>query len=141
MINIKNLSKSFDKKLIFDRRQILRCEGMIRDEFDLGKRYADMVLRDYEHMKVKTVLVNDDRVAVGLIEELSAKGVKVPQELQVIGFDNLLDAPYFRVPLTSIEVPVLDNTRRVLDHILNGVPLEKNTVNQANIVWRSSASI
>ena len=114
---------------------------MIRDEFDLGKRYADMVLRDYEHMKVKTVLVNDDRVAVGLIEELSAKGVKVPQELQVIGFDNLLDAPYFRVPLTSIEVPVLDNTRRVLDHILNGVPLEKNTVNQANIVWRSSASI
>ena len=140
-IDVDEEEKLMEKKLIFDRRQILRCEGMIRDEFDLGKRYADMVLRDYEHMKVKTVLVNDDRVAVGLIEELSAKGVKVPQELQVIGFDNLLDAPYFRVPLTSIEVPVLDNTRRVLDHILNGVPLEKNTVNQANIVWRSSASI
>ena len=140
-IDVDEEEKLMDKKLIFDRRQILRCEGAIRDEFDLGKRYADMVLRDYEHMKVKTVLVNDDRVAVGLIEELTSKGVKVPQELQVIGFDNLVDAPYFRVPLTSIEVPVLDNTRRVLDHILNGAQLEKNTVNQANIVWRSSASI
>jgi DNA-binding LacI/PurR family transcriptional regulator len=80
-------------------------------------------------------------VAVGLIEELTSRGVKVPEELQVIGFDNLVDAPYFRVPLTSIEVPVLDNTRRVLDHILNGEPLEKDTVNKANIIWRESASL
>ena len=84
-IDVDEEEKLMQKKLIFDRRQILRCSGMSRDEFDLGKRYADMVLRDYEHMKVKTVLVNDDRVAVGLIEELLAKGVKVPEELQVIG--------------------------------------------------------
>ena len=90
-------------------------------------------------VKVRTVLVNDDRIAVGLIETLTARGVKVPEELQVIGFDNLQDAPYFRVPLTSIEVPVLDNTRRVLDHILDRVPLEKNTINRANIIWRESA--
>ena len=140
-IDVDEEEKLMQKKLIFDRRQILRCSGMSRDEFDLGKRYADMVLRDYEHMKVKTVLVNDDRVAVGLIEELLAKGVKVPEELQVIGFDNLVDAPYFRVPLTSIEVPVLDNTRRVLDHILDGGPLERSTINQANIVWRNSAAL
>ena len=65
----------------------------------------------------------------------------MPDELQVIGFDNLVDSPYFRVPLTTIEVPVLDNTRRVLDHILDGVPLETDTVNKANVVWRGSASL
>ena len=129
------------KKLIFDRRQILRCATGSRDEFDTGRRYAEMVLRDFRHLQVRTVLVNDDRVAVGLIEELTAQGVKIPEELQVIGFDNLVDSPYFRVPLTSIEVPVLENTRRVLDHILNGDDLEYDTVNQANIVWRESASL
>jgi DNA-binding LacI/PurR family transcriptional regulator len=86
-------------------------------------------------------LVNDDRVAVGLIEELTARGIDVPGELQVIGFDNLVDAPYFRVPLTSIEVPVLENTRMVLDHILNGEELPGNTINSANIIWRESASL
>ena len=129
------------KKLIFDRRQILREKFMSRDEFDAGRRYAAMVIRDFRHLKVRTVLVNDDRVAVGLIEELTARGIKVPDELQVIGFDNLVDAPYFRVPLTSIEVPVLDNTRKVLDYILNGEPLSKNTLNRANIIWRESASL
>ena len=74
-----------------------------------------------------------------MIEELTARGIRVPDELQVIGFDNLKDSPYFRVPLTTVEVPVLDNTRRVLDHILDGVPLEKDIVNQANIIWRESA--
>jgi len=140
-IDVDEEEKLMEKKLIFDRRQILRCESITRDEFDLGRRYADMVLRDYEHMKVRTVLVNDDRVAVGLIGELTARGVKVPEELQVIGFDNLVDAPYFKVPLTSIEVPVLDNTRRVLDYILDDVPLEKAVINNANIIWRESASL
>ena len=129
------------EKLIFDRRQILRCDKLARNEFDTGRRYAEMVMRDYRHMKVRTILLNDDRVAVGLIEELMANGIKVPDELQVIGFDNLQDAPYFRVPLTSIEVPVLENTRRVLDHILNGDELPMNTINQANIIWRESASL
>ncbi|MBR2358229.1 MAG: LacI family DNA-binding transcriptional regulator [Lentisphaeria bacterium] len=129
------------EKLIFDRRQILRSEKPERDEFHTGKRYAEMVMRDFRHLKVRTILLNDDRVAVGLIEELTANGIDVPGELQVIGFDNLQDAPYFRVPLTSIEVPVLENTRRVLDHILNGDELPMNTVNTANIIWRESASL
>lgn len=129
------------EKLVFDRRQILRRNFVARDEFDAGRRYAEMVMRDFRHLQVRTILVNDDRVAVGLIDELTAKGIKVPQELQVIGFDNLLDAPYFRVPLTSIEVPVLENTRMVLDHILEGKTLPENTVNQANVIWRKSASL
>lgn len=126
-------------KLIFDRRQILKQDFMARDQFETGRRYAEMVLRDCRHLKVRTILLNDDRVAVGLIDELRKHGVKVPDELQVIGFDNLVDAPYFKVPLTSIEVPVLENTRMVLDHILKGAPLAPLTVNQANIVWRESA--
>ena len=140
-VDFEDEEKLMQKKLIFDRRQILRSTTVARDEFDAGKRYADMVMRDFQHLKVRTVLLNDDRMAVGLIEELTARGVKVPEELQVIGFDNLLDAPYFRVPLTSIEVPVLENTRKVLDHILDGAPLELNTVNKANIIWRESASL
>ena len=133
--------KLMQKKLIFDRRQILRSNTAARDEFDAGRRYAEMVLRDFRHLQVRTVLLNDDRMAVGMIEELTARGVKVPEEIQVIGFDNLVDAPHFSVPLTSIEVPVLENTRRVLDHILDGVPLDANTVNQANVIWRESATL
>ena len=140
-VDAEDEEKLMQKKLIFDRRQILRSNVAARDEFDAGKRYAEMVLRDFRHLKVRTVLLNDDRMAVGMIEELTSRGVKVPEEIQVIGFDNLVDAPHFRVPLTSIEVPVLENTRRVLDHILDGAPLELNTINRANIIWRESASI
>lgn len=140
-VSVDDEESLMERKLIFDRRQILRSDFMTRDEFDTGRHYAEMVLRDFRHLHVRTVLVKDDRVAVGLIEELNARGVKVPDELQVIGFDNLVDAPYFRVPLTSIEVPVLENTRKVLDHILNGDELPRNTVNEANIIWRESASL
>ncbi len=140
-VSAEDEEKLVARQLIFDRRQILRQDFLAKDEFDVGRRYAEMVLRDCRHLKVRTVLVNDDRIAVGMIEELTRNGMRVPEDLQVIGFDNLVDAPYFRVPLTTIEVPVLDNTRRVLDHILQGAELAPVTINQANIVWRDSAAL
>ncbi len=140
-VSVEDEEKLVARKLIFDRRQILRQDFVARNEFDVGRRYAEMVLRDCNHLKVRTILLNDDRIAVGLIDELQKNGVKVPDELQVIGFDNLVDSPYFKVPLTTIEVPVLENTRKVLDHILKGVELPPQTVNRANIIWRESARL
>src|ERR1700733_2529118 len=46
-----------------------------------------------------------DLVAVGCAETLLAQGMKIPQDISVVGFGNVLTAEFFRVPLTTIRQP------------------------------------
>jgi len=46
-----------------------------------------------------------DLVAVGCAETLMAQGVKIPDDVSVAGFGNVMVAEYFRVPLTTVRQP------------------------------------
>jgi DNA-binding LacI/PurR family transcriptional regulator len=46
-----------------------------------------------------------DLVAVGCAETLLAQKLKIPGDVSVAGFGNILTAEYFRVPLTTVRQP------------------------------------
>jgi DNA-binding LacI/PurR family transcriptional regulator len=48
------------------------------------------------------VFVANDQMALGLIHGLHDAGVRVPQDLSVVGFDDLPEAAHFLPPLTTI---------------------------------------
>lgn len=54
------------------------------------------------------VLANNDRSAFGAIEALREAGLRVPEEVAVIGFDDILEARAFTPPLTTIRQPTFD---------------------------------
>jgi LacI family transcriptional regulator len=54
------------------------------------------------------VLAFNDLVAVGLVSGLTERGVEVPAELSVVGFDDIPFARYIRPPLTTASVPVTE---------------------------------
>ena len=38
---------------------------------------------------------------------MSASGIRIPEDLSIVGFGNILVSEYFRVPLTTIRQPKL----------------------------------
>jgi LacI family transcriptional regulator len=46
-----------------------------------------------------------DLVAIGCADTLMQQGVKIPDDISVAGFGNVLAAEYFRVPLTTVRQP------------------------------------
>ena len=46
-----------------------------------------------------------DLVAIGCANALLSQGLKIPEDVSVVGFGNILTAEYFRVPLTTIRQP------------------------------------
>jgi len=48
------------------------------------------------------VFTGNDHLALGLLKALGERGVKVPEQLSVVGFDDLPEAPYFVPALTTI---------------------------------------
>jgi LacI family transcriptional regulator len=47
----------------------------------------------------------NDLVAIGCAETLIAQGLKIPEDVSIAGFGNILMAEHFRVPLTTVSQP------------------------------------
>jgi DNA-binding LacI/PurR family transcriptional regulator len=67
---------------------------------EAGIQAADMVMA----ASATAVIVFDDTMAIGVVSRLTARGVRVPQEISVLGHDNIGVAAMCRPSLTTIDV-------------------------------------
>ncbi len=58
-----------------------------------------------ENPKATAVQAVNDLVAIGAAETLLKQGMRVPQDISVVGFGNVLVSEHFRVPLTTVRQP------------------------------------
>lgn len=47
----------------------------------------------------------NDIMALGFISRLQEKGIRVPEDISVVGYDNIELSPYFSPPLTTVHQP------------------------------------
>ncbi|HXI73294.1 MAG TPA: substrate-binding domain-containing protein, partial [Verrucomicrobiae bacterium] len=46
-----------------------------------------------------------DLVAIGCANALLSQGLKIPEDISLVGFGNILTAEHFQVPLTTVRQP------------------------------------
>ena len=80
--------------------EVLPCGVNFAD----GHEAADRVLAS----GATGVLAFNDLVAMGLLSALGERGVRVPEDLSVTGFDDIPFARYLTPPLTTASVPVAE---------------------------------
>lgn len=57
-------------------------------------------------LDVTAVFCHNDRVAMGLYDAVRVRGLKVPTDLAIVGFDNQeVIAAHLRPPLTTVQLP------------------------------------
>jgi LacI family transcriptional regulator len=66
-----------------------------------------------------------DIVAVGCADALLSQGLKIPEDISIVGFGNILMAEYFRVPLTTIRQPKFRLGIAAVETMLNLIRGEK----------------
>ena len=88
-----------EAQMEIDDRLIFTAGSTIEE----GEKAALQML--HESPEATAIQAVNDLVAIGAASMLIGQGVKIPQELSVIGFGNFLPSFYFRVPLTTISQP------------------------------------
>ena len=48
------------------------------------------------------MFVSNDQMALGLLRAMHEAGRRIPEEISVVGFDDIPESPYFTPPLTTV---------------------------------------
>lgn len=67
------------------------------------------------------VLCYNDMMAIGVIQALSDNGIRVPDDVSVVGFDDLEIAQYFVPRLSTIHYPVAEMAEQMVNCLLENM--------------------
>jgi DNA-binding LacI/PurR family transcriptional regulator len=65
----------------------------------------DHFLENGNRVAFDAVFTGDDDAAIGVLRALHKHGLNVPEDIAVIGFDDLGFAPFLNPPLTTVRAP------------------------------------
>jgi len=79
----------------------------------------------------QAVMALNDTMAIGAMRAIREHGLRIPQDMAVVGFDNVEEGEYSCPPLTTVSQPRSEIARRLVDILLmrienkNGVPAQR----------------
>lgn len=56
-----------------------------------------------QYPEMDAVFVGNDQMALGVIQVATQKGLRIPEDLGIVGFDNIPESAFFCPPLTTIQ--------------------------------------
>ena len=66
------------------------------------RRIVDIMLKSYG--KPEAIFTSNDTIALWVMKKLKELGLRIPEDVSVIGFDDIVDAASFDPPLTTLRV-------------------------------------
>jgi LacI family transcriptional regulator len=86
-------------------------------EPDFGYRGAQEIL---DAVTVTAIVAANDRVAFGVYQAAQERGLRIPDDLSVVSFDDEYLASYLHPSLTTMQIPYLEMGRTAMQLVLDG---------------------
>lgn len=106
-------------------------------DFDEGMRVTEQLLEDFKD--VDGIIACNDMVAISVYKVLHKRGIKVPEQIQIIGFDDIALAKLMTPELTTIGQPVDDIGAKAAELIIfKDKEVKQEYVFEARLVERET---
>jgi LacI family transcriptional regulator, galactose operon repressor len=120
----------------------LELPGDFREEsgFLAGERLADLA------PPPTAVFAANDAMAIGCLAALRGRGLRVPEDVSLVGFDDIPIARYLTPALTTVQVPIAEIGGRALERLValiqggSGIPKQHEVVTPTLAVRASTAA-
>jgi DNA-binding LacI/PurR family transcriptional regulator len=124
-----------------DRIFVIGAEGqdMGGDRFQMGRQFG----KEFSGMKKKPdgLLFYNDMVALGFLQGAGEVGIRVPDDVAIVGYDDAAVARYASVPLTTVHQPVDKIGRLAVDTVhkrVEGIETGNRIVMKPTVIVRES---
>ncbi|WP_408893594.1 LacI family DNA-binding transcriptional regulator [Paenibacillus taichungensis] len=137
-IHVAVLSESFKVSSSQERvrgfREVLEKAGLsleadqVRESSaDLGSAKKEALVLLTEKNRATGIFCCNDMQAIGALQAAKELGLRVPEDVSIIGFDNTILASVTSPPLTTIAQPIEDLGRRAVDLLIDELKNEENS--------------
>jgi GntR family transcriptional regulator, arabinose operon transcriptional repressor len=117
-------------------------EDLVYQRPDTERNYDDYLKSEH---RPSAVFASNDREALAIIKSARVCGVRIPQDLALVGFDDLSFTGHLSVPLTTVAQPRTDigfhAAKILINAVENGEEKRQHIVLPVNLVVRESCGI
>lgn len=104
-----------DAGIAFDKRLVVEGEYSIWSGVNVTNQLLALE-------KLPTAIVSmNDLMAIGAIQALKSKNIRIPEDISITGFDNIDYARYCDPPLTTISQPRDDMAQIAVDYLIRRI--------------------
>lgn len=133
-----------------------RRDGWLQELKDLGLHPGPVIEGDWspksgyeaaltlDRTAATAIVVANDHMAMGAIRAFTEKGIRIPDDMSVVGFDDVPEAAYQMVPLTTVRQnfsSVAERSVRELIHLIEGREAEDTSIHlPTELIVRASTA-
>lgn len=131
-------------------RDALAQTGLDYDRFpnvagDLSEESGEKAAKSLldAHPDITAMVAFNDRMAIGAVREAKARGLRIPLDLSITGYDNLLLTADLNPPLTTVDHCIEKGGRLAVDHLIEVIKGESPglKVLEPKLIVRASSGI
>lgn len=124
-------------KIPYNEELVIKSPGM---HFEDGIKAAELLMK--KNLPIKAIFAYTDLVAVGVMNYLRSKNIRIPEDIAVAGFSGTILSEMVYPPLTTVDLPLIKMgevaAELILEMINNPGSGNKTITLDAKIRWRES---
>ncbi|MCK4518730.1 MAG: substrate-binding domain-containing protein [Candidatus Omnitrophica bacterium] len=102
-------------------------------DFNEEGGYEEMKRILYGSFKPTAMFCANDIMAIGAMRAIKEKGLRVPDDIAVVGFDDIEAAAVVEPPLTTIRPPLEDIGAKAIEQLIGDIRNNKKTVEEVSL--------
>jgi DNA-binding LacI/PurR family transcriptional regulator len=118
---LKSHGRRIDKRLVYH----LRMKGEWHDYesgYEIGKKFRGL------ETKPDALFIYNDLAALGFEDAVLAQGLRIPEDIAVVGFDDIERGEYATVPLTTVRQPTDSIGKQAVELLLRLMSGKASTI-------------
>ncbi len=111
-----------------NKYEILEVQGRkYRDGYRFGEKISS------KDMDYSAIICTNDEIAYGIMNALSDNGIKVPEDVSVVGYGGYKESKIIRPSLTTISEPYYDIGAVAIRNLIKEIESEEKVENKINL--------
>jgi len=132
-------------------KKALEEKALFREEFAFWGNFSidsgyEMMKKVFNNLgKFDAVFACNDLIALGAIQAIEEKKYKIPDDISIIGFDDIYLSRFLKSPLTTVKQPIYDMGKIAAEILLDRMSsskdfVPKKVVIEGNLIERGSVA-
>lgn len=113
------------KKALKDANMPIKNNLIIKSNFTISGGYS-ATKKLLQKQRPTAIFCGNDNMAIGAIQAIQEAGLKVPEDISIVGFDDIEVARYINPPLTTVRMALMEMASIATNSLITSIENNSN---------------